>query len=218
MPDDELAATEGGTVRFIRRNAIALTALVLSMTGTGIAASQYIITSTNQIKPSVLRQLRGDAEASASKVELEGAKAVVDRAHLVAPVETTTGLSNVPLADSIWVQGPGELEQFAVQITLTPPSVAECTFKGFSTGAVELKVSLDGRVMAERYESNEEPGTVTIPLVVSLEGSEGWLFEPGHPETHTLTARAVDDCGREGGHSGGHFTIDAVSIDVIGVR
>jgi len=48
-------------VRFIRRNAIALTALVFAMTGTGVAASHYVITSTSQIKPSVLRKLRGTA-------------------------------------------------------------------------------------------------------------------------------------------------------------
>jgi hypothetical protein len=38
---------------------IASVALVFSMTGTGIAAGHYLITSTSQIKPSVLRALRG---------------------------------------------------------------------------------------------------------------------------------------------------------------
>jgi hypothetical protein len=51
-------------VRFIGRNAIALVALVFAMTGTGIAASHYIITSTSQIKPSVLKKLRGKIGAT----------------------------------------------------------------------------------------------------------------------------------------------------------
>jgi hypothetical protein len=55
-------------VRFLRRNAIALTALVFAMTGTGIAASRYIITSTSQIKPSVIHELRSDPEAISARV------------------------------------------------------------------------------------------------------------------------------------------------------
>ncbi len=50
----------GKVAPFLRHNAIALTALLFAMTGTGLAASHYIITSTSQIKPSVLRQLRGE--------------------------------------------------------------------------------------------------------------------------------------------------------------
>jgi len=35
-------------VRFLKSNAIALLALVFAMTGTGIAASHYVITSTSR--------------------------------------------------------------------------------------------------------------------------------------------------------------------------
>ncbi len=45
-------------MEFIRRNAIALLALFFALTGTGIAASRYVITSTSQIKPSVLAKIR----------------------------------------------------------------------------------------------------------------------------------------------------------------
>jgi hypothetical protein len=43
----------------IRHNLVAWLALFVAMGGTSIAASHYIITSTKQIKPSVLRQLHG---------------------------------------------------------------------------------------------------------------------------------------------------------------
>ena len=46
-------------VRAVRRNLVAWLALFVAMGGTSMAATHYIITSTKQIKPSVLKQLRG---------------------------------------------------------------------------------------------------------------------------------------------------------------
>lgn len=40
-------------------HAVAWLALFFSLAGTGLAASRYLITSTSQIKPNVLRSLRG---------------------------------------------------------------------------------------------------------------------------------------------------------------
>jgi hypothetical protein len=46
-------------MRVLKSPAIAWVALFFSLTGTGLAASRYVITSTSQIKPSVRRALRG---------------------------------------------------------------------------------------------------------------------------------------------------------------
>jgi hypothetical protein len=43
----------------IRRNIIAWLALFIALGGTSLAASRYVLSSTKQIKPSVLRSLRG---------------------------------------------------------------------------------------------------------------------------------------------------------------
>jgi hypothetical protein len=48
----------------IGRNIVAWLALFVALTGTSLAASHYIITSTGQIKPSVLTQLRAGRGAS----------------------------------------------------------------------------------------------------------------------------------------------------------
>ena len=47
-------------VASIRRNAIAWLALFVALTGTSMAASHYVVTNTKQIKPSVLKKLKGN--------------------------------------------------------------------------------------------------------------------------------------------------------------
>jgi hypothetical protein len=51
----------GRSVIAIRRNLVAWLALFVSLGGTSLAASHYVISSTKQIKPAVLKQLRGKA-------------------------------------------------------------------------------------------------------------------------------------------------------------
>jgi hypothetical protein len=46
-------------INAVRGNLVAWLALFVALGGTSLAASHYVITSTKQIKPSVLRSLRG---------------------------------------------------------------------------------------------------------------------------------------------------------------
>jgi len=45
----------------VKRGIVFGVLLAVAVTGTGVAASRYVITSKRQIKPAVLQQLRGDA-------------------------------------------------------------------------------------------------------------------------------------------------------------
>jgi len=49
----------GRTIKAVRQNIVAWLALFVALTGTSIAATHYVITSTKQIKPSVLKALHG---------------------------------------------------------------------------------------------------------------------------------------------------------------
>ena len=51
-------------VTSIRHNAIAWLALFVALTGTSMAASHYVVSSTKQIKPSVLKKLKGNRGAA----------------------------------------------------------------------------------------------------------------------------------------------------------
>jgi len=53
-------------MRHRKAEAVALIALFVSLGGTSIASTAYIITKTSQIKPSVLRQLRGNSSRGAT--------------------------------------------------------------------------------------------------------------------------------------------------------
>jgi hypothetical protein len=203
-------------LRFLRRNAIALTALLLATTGTGIAASRYIITSSSQIKPSVRGELLDQATAAA--VAKKGSHAVVARARFSgeAPSVTMPGEGTVPLSGANWTQAGDEVDQIlAGGVRLTAPGSGECPH---AVGSAQgfISILLDGRGIAGTgIQTTEASRTVTVSL--SFQGFNGnlnSLYEPGSATNHTLEARASDTC--EGGTA--HFVIRSISLDVLGFR
>jgi hypothetical protein len=81
----------GRVLGAVRRNIVAWIALFVALGGTGLAASHYIITSTKQIKPSVLRSLQGHAGASgpAGKNGVAGATGATGATGERGPAGTT---------------------------------------------------------------------------------------------------------------------------------
>jgi hypothetical protein len=101
----------------IRRNLIAWVALFFSLTGTGLAASRYVITSTSQIKPSVrhaliatsqgeIGDLVGFAEKQIeiNKTERERIEGLCESIHDVSGYASTNKLISEALFE-IWDKG-----------------------------------------------------------------------------------------------------------------
>ncbi len=216
---------------------IALAALIVALGGTAVAASRYIITSTSQIKPSVLREIReGRPRAKAAALAKEGVHAVRARARLAAPIVSQTSVAPVPpvsLTGGTWAQGSEEVNRLIGIVVVTPPRRTECGPGGGNMAFVNLYV--DNEVVGVAEEGTDpvtgspEPQVVRVHWLTgaNLNGqeivnselfSDGLIFATGAKATHMLSVESRDRCGEGGTASGGHFTIDSVTVDVLGFK
>jgi len=189
--------------------AVAVVALIFAMAGTGIAASRYLITSASQIKPSVRQQLRSEAVAAAALAK-KGAHAVVARVRSTESVVTTSKPTEitVPVSGATWTQGAEELQTYGASVTFMVPSIAECPTNE-TVGEARATIYLDGHLVLQPGAISHSEQTTQTVQTPSL----SLLWEPGTTTTHTLVVKAHDNC--TGAH---HFTVNAVSIDVMGAR
>jgi hypothetical protein len=205
---------------------IAIAALVVALGGTAIAASHYIITSTSQIKPSVLRELRGGGGSALAAATAKAARAVIARVRSPGPVETVTEPSKTgePLVGPTWKESTQEDQLLLGDVTVTHPPASNCTVNigagKIATGSAHLHALLDGQTVSDVYAPAEGPNPATIRIGFFSQIPDGaWLVAPSAPMNHSLIADVSDDCGvGPGASGGGHFTINSVSVDVVGVR
>ena len=199
---------------------IAIVALIVALSGTALAASRYIITSTSQIKPSVLRELRVPAHAAAYKLATGGGPhAVIARARSTEAVAAVgPEPTPVPMTGATWTQHVEEDELFMGSVTFTAPEAAECQ-EGRAAGSLEIVVDGEPAGFGTLYSGPPGGGrtTRTSPIGWEVEGTHAQgLFEPPKATSHTLTARIEDNCVAEG--HGEHFTVQSVAVDVLGVH
>ncbi len=143
--------------------------------------------------------------------------AVIVRAHNPAPVAsgTAVGFTTIPIEGQTWNQTSEELDSFAGEATVTIPSESECT-DGFD-GDGAIQVLLDGTEIGSIglvTHASEE----TVTKQFRWEGPT-WLTV-GKLTTQTLSARVWNRCGEvgSGDHTGGHFTLNSIKIDVVGAH
>jgi hypothetical protein len=222
---------------------VAVLALFVALGGTAVAANRYLITSTGQIRPSVLKELRGRTGATgpAGAIGATGAPgpagtgetgpigkegppglpgapgtSIVARARSAGAVSSATETLTVDaLTGGTWTQGVDELDELVLQLKITVPAEAECTHK-VGGGFTVPQGHTTIKVDGKpqtEIDLSASPSEQTEPI----EGSS-WLFEPGTDTGQTLTAEAIDQCGVGGGNSGGHFKLDSISIDVLSAR
>jgi hypothetical protein len=194
---DSSIATEGKgkPLRFIRTNAVALAALVFAMSGTTVAASHYVITSTHQIKPRVLRVLKGG-------VGPKGAPGVPGPAGPIGPA----GPANLTTLTTALYGGSVPAGQIGQVSAFCPPG-SRAVSGGGESGIAHLEVS---EMMANNagwfiIVNNESATTVPIHAEAYC-GTEGRAVVAAHKLSRleratrdrdetmiaNLTARLVD--------------------------
>ena len=109
--------------------AIALLALFFALGGTAVAAKHYLITSTSQIKPSVLNKLKGNAgpqgaQGAQGPQGLQGPQGAAGPSNLSALTSVTSAEVEVPTGEVKGVSAFCPAGSHAVSVADTAASQA----------------------------------------------------------------------------------------------
>jgi hypothetical protein len=201
--------------RFNATGLVAVLALVFAMSGGAYAASRFVITSTKQISPKVLKQLQGKAGAAGAT----GAQGPAGPAGPTGPAGAggagpqgpagNAGANGASVTSKTLAKGEGGCKEGGSEFTSASGKTAACngekgkegTFGGQSLPAGK---TLTGTWAASSYAEAKFPeegyGVVVasvsfaLPVTPALQGSQTYIgFEEGENEEESKWAPAIKE-------------------------
>ena len=121
-----------------------------------------------------------------------------------AVVAAHNASTDVPLSGASWTQGAGELELVAGTVVIHKPAACTGTFMN------ELTLYVDGRPVT--FASGPVLAAPTTPSDEITQFLVGTIGEPGQDTDHTMTAKFVNACTRDGED----YSVQHASVDILG--
>jgi hypothetical protein len=157
--------------RMTYANVVATLALVFAMTGGAYAAGRYLITSTKQLSPKVLKQLHGQAGAAGK----EGAAGVPGKEGATGKEGANGSNGEKGATGATGLQGNAGKSVVLGKINT---GIATCKEQG------GVNVEVEGNAASKQSVCNGEPGVIhpgtTLPKGASETGT--WIATEGEPE------------------------------------
>jgi len=210
-------------------NVVATLALVFAMSGGALAAKHYLVSSTKQISPKVLKKLKGKTgktgntgkTGATGPAGLQGAAGpqgkegttVVNRVRGTGAIESTGTEAPYALTNSTWSEGPTEAQTITASVSFNAPPESKCNVAGKFPANLEVEILIDGVFAGNGFYSNEVAGKFTKTMY-----TESGLVDNGATQSHTITAKVKDNCGFGGGVAEQHYTLESVNVDVFGAH
>ena len=139
------------------------------------------------------------------RAQAAGTTGILARARQTAPVVAAHGATaEIPLTGTTWTQAADELDLVAGTVVIHKPAACQGTFMN------ALTLYVDGKPVT----------FASIPVLVApaLSSDEttqflvGTITEPARDTDHTLTAKFINACSRDGED----YRVQDVSVDVLG--